>query len=228
MLLDLFFPRTCRGCQTTGTWLCTSCASLMRTHDQQCCYVCYHPSENGNTCTSCLISDRVLNGIIVAAHYDGNPLLKHIIHSLKYENRPDDIVPHLGKLLHSSLSSLSSFHSPHFIPIPLHPSRLKKRGYNQTSLLTHELNNLFDHNIKIDEDILIRSKITASQVEVSSKQERLKNLEGAFEVTKKINPNTTYILIDDVCTTGSTLEECCETLKKAGAKQVWGLVLARN
>lgn len=113
-----------------------------------------------------------------------------------------------------------------FIPIPLHADRLKKRGFNQAELLSKSFEQYEEH--RIHRTLVQRVRSTASQVENKTREKRLENLKGAFVITEPIDPNITYLLIDDVTTTGSTLEECCEVLRQAGAKEVWGLVVARN
>jgi predicted amidophosphoribosyltransferase len=86
----------------------------------------------------------------------------------------------------------------------------------------------FDHPLTMDHSLLTRSKHTSSQVSSSTRKARLENLKEAFLLNGTIDPTKIYILVDDVVTTGSTLEECCKILKEGGAREVWGLVLARN
>ncbi|MDF2379812.1 MAG: double zinc ribbon domain-containing protein [Candidatus Gracilibacteria bacterium] len=228
--LDLLYPRQCVGCKIQDSWFCDHCASLIKKIEQKKCYICKKPHPEGTTCSE-HFTERTLNKLLVGAHYSANPVLGDAIHEFKYNRHPEDIATKLGHLLSSTLTHhlLSSYSSCSFIliPVPLHTSRLKERGFNQAKLLADEVSKL--HKIPLpDSNLLTRQKHTTSQVQSGTRQARLENLKDAFTTTKKADPNAIYILIDDVTTTGSTLEECCQVLRKAGAKEVWGLVLARN
>jgi len=232
-LLDLLFPRQCVSCKKIDTWLCNQCFRHFKPTIHQVCYICRSPSEKGKTCKYHLSADslRRLDRMIVSAHYSANPILKKAIHALKYKQKPEDISEKLGELLSQTLAfHLSIFHYPRcvLIPVPLHPKRLKSRGYNQAELLTQQIVTAFHQLLTINHKLLTRPKETASQVSSSTRAARLENLKGAFELNGTVDPDALYILIDDVVTTGATLEECCSILKQNGAKQVWGLVLARN
>lgn len=228
LFLDLLYPRQCVGCKAPDSWFCDHCALLIKKLDQQRCYVCKNQHPKGKTCDDHL-NNRTLNKLLIAAHYSANPVLGDAIHELKYNRHPEDIMSQLGPLLCSTLNLNLHSHSSSFIliPVPLHPKRLKDRGFNQAELLTNEVLKhcpLLTANCKL----IARSKHTESQVKSGSRAARLENLKDAFSVTEKPDPNSIYILIDDVATTGSTLEECAQTLRQAGAREVWGLVLARN
>jgi ComF family protein len=231
--LDLLFPRQCLSCKKADTWLCEACFSYVKPNIHQVCYLCRRTSEKAKTCNIHTSDDpaRQLDRLLVAAHYSGNPIIKKSIHTLKYANKPEDIANKLGRFLSETLAlHLSIFHVPHcvFIPIPLHPKRLKSRGYNQAELITKSMREAFNHPLIIDHQLLTRSKHTSSQVSSSTRKARLENLKEAFQINGKTDPAKIYILVDDVVTTGSTLEECCKILKEDGAREVWGLVLARN
>ncbi len=110
------------------------------------------------------------------------------------------------------------------IPIPLSKERFKKRGYNQSELLACELSQLID--IPTNTEIVERIKNTETQTKLSF-VERQENLNGAFKVTSRAKvKNKSFILIDDVLTTGSTVSHCAEVLKRAGAKAVYVLTVA--
>ncbi len=111
------------------------------------------------------------------------------------------------------------------IPVPLHWWRANSRGYNQTSLIGQILSKKLGLGYS---EALKRTRYTRSQTKLRGKQ-RKENISGAFEITKPyaLNPIPYVLLIDDVWTTGSTMRECCVILKKAGAKKVWALTLAR-
>ena len=112
------------------------------------------------------------------------------------------------------------------IPVPIHKSKLKERGYNQCELIAKRLSKLL--NISVDSNSLVKIKQTINQVDLNFKQRR-ENLKGAFKVIEKNKiKNKVVLLIDDVYTTGSTLDACCYELKKAGAKEVFALTVAHT
>ena len=112
------------------------------------------------------------------------------------------------------------------IPIPLHRSKLKKRGFNQSLLIADFISKLT--LLPLSESSLIKKKSTPSQISLS-KPERIKNLEGSFEIVsfQKIQGKS-VLLVDDIMTTGATLDTCASELMKAGAKEIYGFTLART
>ena len=113
-----------------------------------------------------------------------------------------------------------------FIPIPLHKTKKRKRGFNQSELIAKELSKSL--NIPLKTDILVKTKKTQTQTNLT-KEQRAENVKNAFIIK---NPQSiegkTVFLVDDVFTTGSTMKECAKTLKKAGATYVWGIAVARE
>lgn len=112
------------------------------------------------------------------------------------------------------------------VPVPLHPRRLRERGYNQSGLLVKELGRLT--NLPVIEDSLIRVKEARPQVRASNVKERRRNVASAFICRDEKVSGKQIILVDDVCTSGATLESCAAALKSKGAIMVWGLTLARE
>jgi len=108
------------------------------------------------------------------------------------------------------------------VPVPLHPSRMRKRGYNQAALIAEALSGEFD--IPYDEKLIKRTRRTRRQMELDSEQ-RSRNISGAFSCAKNRPVPGTVLLTDDILTTGSTLDACAEELKKAGAELVYALCL---
>lgn len=228
IIVQLIFPSSCLGCHTSGTPLCINCKKLIKRNAKFSCYLCGISTENGTTCEDHLKSSKRLNGLIIAAHYNGNPLLKKAIRQFKYAHQKE-LSSALGTLLHEVFMKHDIPHQNiTMVPIPLHESRLKERGFNQSELLTKQLIEITLHPKISTKRLLNRSVNTSPQAQCKDRRTRMRNLHEAFTCTSTLDPNTTYFLIDDVCTTGSTLEECCKTLRQNGAKQVWGLVLARN
>ncbi|NJN95963.1 MAG: ComF family protein [Anaerolineales bacterium] len=110
------------------------------------------------------------------------------------------------------------------MPVPLHPSRLRERGYNQSELLAKSLSELLD--LPLDSRTLQRTRSTKSQMTLGF-NERHQNVAEAFACESFAGTGQTILLVDDVCTTGSTLDACADALKKMGVGAVWGLTLAK-
>jgi ComF family protein len=110
--------------------------------------------------------------------------------------------------------------------VPLHPRRLRERGYNQSGLLARELGKHID--LPVVEDCLIRVNQAQPQVRAVDVEQRRRNVAGAFLCRDERVNGKQIILIDDVCTSGATLESCAAALKDKGAISVWGLTLARE
>lgn len=116
---------------------------------------------------------------------------------------------------------------PLIVPVPLHPQRLRERGYNQAALLARRLAQVA--MMPIDEQALQRVRHTNSQVETHSREERLKNMVFAFQCTRpELVANHDIILVDDVSTTGATLNDCARALRVAGAASVHAITLAHG
>ena len=112
------------------------------------------------------------------------------------------------------------------VAVPLHRKRLRERGYNQSNLLAQELGKLA--NLPVAEDCLIRERHALPQARTTTVDERRSNVAGAFSCRNQRLKGKQVLLIDDVATSGATLDACARALKEAGATSVWGLVLARE
>ena len=150
-------------------------------------------------------------------------LIQDAIHQLKYRNLRV-LAPELGKILSRYLQT-HSIPGDSLVPVPLHPGRLRRRGYNQALLLAKELGKL--QGLEVHDDLLRRTKNSPPQVEAISLEQRRLNVAGSFDCRGDA-AGSKIILIDDVTTTGSTLSACAAALKRAGASSVWGLTLARE
>jgi ComF family protein len=119
-----------------------------------------------------------------------------------------------------------SFPAEVIVPVPLHRRRLRERGYNQSGLLARELGRLID--LPVVENSLIRLRDTTAQVKAPDAEVRRKNVLDAFACCNEDLETKKVLLVDDVCTTGATLDSCAITLKRVGVDSVWGLTLARE
>jgi ComF family protein len=152
--------------------------------------------------------------------FEENPI-RPAIHVLKYQNH-QAVAAVLAGLLADAYRRYA-LAVDLIMPVPLHPARLKERGYNQSELLASQLGQLLQ--LPVNSTKLQRIKKTEAQVGLGA-GERQKNVAGAFAVKTTLQDQS-ILLIDDVCTTGSTLDACAVALKAAGAASVWGLTLAR-
>jgi ComF family protein len=150
--------------------------------------------------------------------------MRQAIHQLKYQNLRALVVP-LASLLQDYLG-INPLPGEVLVPVPLHPKRLRERGYNQSRLLAQELGKLT--NLPVVDDCLIRQKHAPPQTRSSTVDERRGNVTGAFACRDRRLQDKQVLLIDDVSTSGATLDAGAAALKAAGATSVWGLVLARE
>jgi len=150
--------------------------------------------------------------------------MRQAIHQLKYRNLRALAAP-LAQLLNEYLVT-HPVPGEVLVPVPLHPKRLRERGYNQSALLATELSKLT--NLPVVADCLIRQRHTFPQARTATVEERRSNVSEAFICCNDGLRNRQVILIDDVATSGATLNACAQALKAAGATSVWGLVMARE
>lgn len=180
--------------------------------------------ELGRFCPACKSrTETKLSGIIIAAKYDEGPT-KEMIYGLKYLGLTA-LAGELASIVAGRIRSLPIISDCLVVPVPLHIRKFHRRGFNQSELIARSLSEILDLP---GGDALVRTKDTASQVGLS-RSKRLKNVVGAFrcEDTELVSGKN-ILLVDDVMTTGATLSECAKALKDAGAKKIWGVVVARN
>lgn len=151
--------------------------------------------------------------------------MRQAIHQLKYQNLKA-ISSSLAVLLadYLLLNPLQPLQGEVLVPVPLHPRRLRERGYNQSVLLAKKLSRLI--NLPVITDCLIRVKESKPQVRTTTLKERRENVTGAFICHGDKIHGKQIILVDDVCTSGATLEACATALKNNGAVSIWGLTIA--
>ena len=222
--LDLLFPPACAICKRSGSVLCSSCMASIPLLQPPFCLSCSSIHIVNGICQSCRYRPLQMSGLRAASVYQG--ALRSCVHALKYEGNTRLAEP-LGNLLAYTYRKCN-MHADIIIPVPLHSERQRKRGYNQSTLLAEvcarQLGLPFRH------DVVVRTRDTQAQVGLSS-FERQQNVAHAFACSPLFATSAlskrTIIIIDDVCTTGATMEACAASLFAAGVQSVWGLVLAR-
>lgn len=218
--LDLVFPIHCAGCGREGGIICETCADGLERLTAPYCRVCAAPDVNSG-CRWCRQHARGFESLRAPYRFEGP--VRDSIHALKYRG---------VRAAASSLAGLMAAYLERnpvpanvLIPTPLHPRRLRSRGYNQSALLARGVASALD--LPVREDLLVRTANARPQVEARSREERHANVAGNFASTGNAT-GLTVLLIDDVATTGSTLSECAFALRDAGASRVYALTLARD
>lgn len=202
LALEAIFPPRCAGCDRVGYYLCARCVGEIEAlplfaHAQ---------------------ARPPLAVVAATAPHEGK--LQQAIWSLKYENMPQVATP-LGRRLAQRVGSLK-WNIDMIVPVPLHTTRLRERGYNQSQLLgTHAAMML---GIPCCPDALKRTRQTTSQVTLTA-EERLMNMQDAFLAEPHLVSQQNILLVDDVYTTGATLAACAQALLDAGAAAVYGLTV---
>ena len=218
-LLDLLFPPRCVGCRRIGEWFCAACRQAIDKILPPICNRCGRPLNRTN-CPYCQKLPLLIDGTRAVTFFEGS--VRQAIHALKYDHRPELAQP-LGALL-SDYFSAHPIPADALVPIPLHSERERGRGYNQAHLLAQELGR--SCHLPVWNDVLTRTRHTRPQVELDA-ADRRDNVHEAFIATTRVT-DARILLIDDVCTTGATMEACGLALKECGAKTVWGLAIARS
>ncbi len=235
-IIDWIFPVECIICGKPEYWICEDCLSLVEFKPVNSCPFCHCFSLFGLTCKKCK-KEKFLRGIFCYNSYR-NSILKKIIHVYKY-NFLKKLSENLAEMMRVSLENIKSGQALGVLPkiisedtfyffVPLHKIRLRERGFNQSALLLEELINKRVISSDKPGSGLIRKRYTIPQAKIKNEKERINNLGQAFDYSGKSLKNKTVILIDDVSTTGTTLNECARVLKESGAKNIYGLVIVRG
>ena len=235
-ILDLIFPPICLSCNKWGSTICPSCLSQFQNRTFSICPTCLKNSPHGLRHDICTDPTKPIDGLISYWRYTEN--LKRIIKQIKYQGYYAATPQLIQQFLSQDAIELNPYFQqfletkPILIPVPIHKRRQRERGFNQSHKFAKQLTNHW--KIPLSTKIIYRTQYTKPQVELE-KKDRTTNLTGKFAPTKQISnllpqkPLTAYnvLLVDDVWTTGSTLQNCALEIKKLGAKSIWALTIAR-
>lgn len=227
LLKDIFSPKKCYACNELWHFLCLWCLKKCDNFDPI-CYVCKNPSKNFEIHSDCQ-KNLYFQKVIILTHYK-NKVIKKLITDAKFYKRKDifeDFWNYLTKLLIKYEKDVNK-NNTILVPIPLHFFKKLKRGYNQTELLSGIIESRT--GLKSINNLLIKKKYTRQQSH-NSKQERKENLKNSFTFNKKYTDkfdNYKIILIDDVISTGSTLNEAAKVLYDHGFTDITCLVIASD
>ena len=227
---SLLYPPVCTLCggrTRAGEYLCEQCEAKAMRIVAPFCQRCSEPFEGAITtaftCANC--THRTIYFDAAVAAYRGRGIVRQIIHDFKYGHQVH--LRHLvARWLFAAFNDerLSGRRFDIIVPVPLHPTRRRERGFNQASLIA----GLLSARIAIPcKAVLERVRYTTTQTALD-RAERIENLRNAFRLRKNGDVRGLHVLlIDDVLTTGSTLSECARVLKRAGAISVYAATAAR-
>lgn len=230
-LIDIIYPARCPFCREIvipkGERVCHACLVKLPYIVEPRCMKCSKPiaNEEEEYCSDCSRK---------AYHYDRgyavwtyNDMMKRSIADFKYRSRKDNAVFYVNEIIRLYGQAIKKLSPDILVPVPIHRSKYLERGYNQAHILAQMVGK--ELNIPVLSELLLRSKKTMPQKKLSDK-ERLKNLSEAFSYNAKISldygkPINRVLLVDDIYTTGSTIEACTNILRANGVAEVFFVVL---
>ena len=215
-ILDLFWPKQCLNCSKEGGYLCLDCQALI------------------NLSTRYEVNIDELDYLFWTAPYK-DKIIQSCLHYLKYQyvkelacELSDLIITYFSLLNNSPILGQERGQEIVIVSVPMYKKDLKKRGFNQSEEIARSLSEKL--GIPLIEQGLVKTKKTISQIELK-REERLLNVSGVFAINpekKGSIEGKKIILIDDVYTTGATMQECAKILKQNHAPEIWGVVIARD
>ena len=202
---NLIFPRTCFSCSKKGAYLCPNCLREIRDPD-----ISYPRGAD------CLLTSFAYRA----------PAIKKALRRLKYASA-SDVAQELAAVVAEDLAPYIKYErrKPMVCWIPLTKKRERRRGFNQAEILAKHLANFLNLDYG---SLLMKTGETRPQAEIQNRKERLENIKGAFEVKKDASVPWFAIIVDDISTTGATMNEAARVLKKAGAKKIICAAVARG
>lgn len=235
-ILDILFPVSCPSCQIEldhkSSYICSRCTKNLSfgTHTLL-CPICASRIPSGIICRSCRKETRLNRFFAATSYRDENA--RKLIWLLKY----DFASSYVSQIVHLITTVLEAHQKEYdlkkngavavVVPIPLSKKRKRMRSFNQSELIGRGIAKYF--NLPFEEDVLTKTKETMPQSQIEDYAERRGNIRGVFTCTNPgVIRRNIVLLVDDVYTSGATMEECAYTLKKAGAKEVWGIVFAKG
>ena len=219
-LADLFFPQRCVGCDRRASdLLCRDCFEALPSVGRPVCARCGTPTAFETfVCDACKGLDFGFESARAPLRYEG--VGEEIVHALKYRGYTKVVERLAAPLMLGVLDRAGRFDA--VVPVPLHRSRLRRRGFNQAELLARGVAAGLDAPVF---DTLEAVRRTRDQVELTA-AERRANVEGAYAVRGRVRGRV--LLVDDVFTTGATMSSCAETLLRGGAQEVHAVSLCRT
>lgn len=220
---DVLFPHFCIICSSIGADVCRLCLEKIHPRLITKCVYCSDYVNSGITHKKCMRKNGI-DGVWVLFPY--SPILRKIIHAVKYKNIKSavrELIINNGQktlLLQAKNNILTT---SVLVPVPLSERRQRYRGFNQAETIAKSLSGILE--LAIDSRLVKRVKDTPPQSQFVNRINRQKNIQGAFVVNNRFQ-HKSIVLVDDIWTTGSTILELCSNLKKSGVEKVYAIVLS--
>lgn len=229
-VLNLLFPVSCLGCREPETLLCRACLEALPSSEPV-CLLCSRRNRTGNICSACRQEAPHIDKVLWGTSYK-NSLARDVIVQFKYNGERQLALPLASLMIPPLKDALKAEseknHAYALVPMPLTRRKERERGFNQADLLGREVAKACAAPL-LPAGTLTRIRYTQSQTQFRERNERRENIAGAFRVT---NPEAirgkTIVIVDDIATTGATLNEAARVLKENGVMAVWGLVAAKG
>lgn len=220
IIVDTLFPKTCPICDKTigrKETICNKCINKIHYIEEPKCKKCGKQLNEEETeyCADCRVTKHIYNAGIAAFLYDD--IISKSIYRFKYHNRRTYAQYYGQAIFKKYEKQIRRWDADVIIPVPVHEKKLIKRGYNQAELIARELGKCL--GMDVDGCYLQRIVDTKPQKEMA-RNERKKNLENAFKICDNVVKYNKIILVDDIYTTGSTIDECAQVLIEGGATTV--------
>lgn len=245
---DILLPQICLSCKKEacppdwrGFFICDQCRENINEYKYFVCPICKRRSVDGRLDKNCRAESGLARYVGAPLPYS-NELVKKAIHALKYRHAKNIARPISQFLIEfldkNKFMELVGGRKDRMllVPVPLYNFRERERGFNQATEIAKCINEYYE--ISLAEKILIRRKNTEPQADITTKEDRAKNISGAFICKMGLTPvrgsdpcklsKKIVILVDDVYTSGATMRECAITLKSASVSEVWGMTVARG
>lgn len=228
---DILFPIFCVQCGSEGEWWCEKCRKKEKIDGVFACPVCGQRTEKGEPCFECK-AESSLDGITAFFYYAEDKPSGRLIRLYKYHGAAEigaiwkDIFEGASPKIISACSGAPVA----VLPVPLYPRRERERGYNQSESIALALADILNQagtEAAVDTGHLLRIRATGQQAKVKEEKRR-ENVAGAFGWKSEIKIPEKIVLVDDVFTSGATMQECAKVLKQNGAKWVWAITVARG
>jgi len=225
-VLDLVYPPRCflcRGLTKGGKTVCFSCQEKLDLSSGGCSF-CSYSDHTWGSCSWCTDKDLYVSGIYALGPYRGN--LKKLIKMYKYEGKKevaDFFIPYLAEEIGLQIKTKNWLSPEGIVPIPLHSRRLKERRFNQARILADKLAIHLDVPVL---DVLKRVRDTQTQTRLS-RTERWENVQGAFKLAEREKMANCLLVVDDICTSGATINEAARVLKEGGTQTLYAAVIGR-
>lgn len=225
-ILDILFPRHCPVCgeivKPAGRLICPPCFQKLSFVRSPVCKKCGKeiPDETMEFCEDCMAHRHAFEYGVALVNYDDTA--RNSVTQIKYNNKREYLDFYGTAMTERFGKMIRRMQADALVPVPVHASRKRMRGFNQAELLADIMGRKL--GIPVRPEMLIRDRRTKPQKELSA-EERLKNLSGAFRAGEIPEGTRSVLLVDDIYTTGSTIEACARALKKAGVERVYFAVI---